>query len=201
MMLEIDCRKLNCPEPVLRTKKALEENLSTEIRVIVDNTTARENILRFTRNRGYQADWVHQENDFTITIAAAANASAVNNETEECIPCTPSLQGQIFLIGSDQLGQGSEELGRLLMRNLIYTLTKRDQLPRALIFMNSGVRLCVEGAEALEELKLLASGGVEILACGTCLDYFGLKEKFSTGSVSNMYDIADMLLTAQVVTL
>ena len=201
MMLEINCRKLNCPEPGRRTKKALEENLGTEINVIVDNTTARENILRFARNRGYQADWVQQKNDYTITIAAAADASAVNKDTEECFPCTPSLQRQIFLIASDQLGQGSEELGRLLMRNFLYTLTKRDQLPRALIFINSGVRLCAEGAEALEELKLLESGGVEILACGTCLDYFGLKEKLSTGSVSNMYDLADMLFTASVVTL
>lgn len=200
-MPEIDCRKLNCPEPVLRTKKALEKNQDGDLKVIVDNTTARENILRFARSRGYQADWVQQGYDYSIAITPATDVSVLNNETEECCACAPSLQKQIFLIGSDQLGRGSEELGGLLMRNFIYTLTKRDQLPRALIFINSGVRLCVDGSEVLEELKLLESGGVEILACGTCLNYFGLKEKLRAGSVSNMYDLADLLFAAAVVTL
>jgi selenium metabolism protein YedF len=207
-MREIDCRMLNCPEPVLRTKKALEQNGDGGLTVIVDNMTARDNILRFAQNRGFQADWEQQGSDFLITISAFIKQTTaekpetgIREEGGYCCAGQPDLQKQVILIDSAQLGSGSEELGSLLMRNFIYTLTKRDYLPRALIFMNSGVKLCAAGSSSLEELELLESGGVEILACGTCLDFFGLKDSLRVGTVSNMYDITDRLLSASVVSL
>ncbi len=200
-MKKIDCRGLNCPEPVLRVKKALEENEGASLQVLVDNDAARDNILRFARNRSLQAEWRQQESAYIIDIGGAAAEQGPGQSSKE--PCVLPQAGleQVILITSDRLGQGSEELGQLLMRNFIYTLAKRDRLPRALIFMNSGVKLCSTGSAALEELKLLQSAGVEILACGTCLDYFGLKESLDVGVISNMYDIAEILSTSMVLTL
>ncbi len=196
-MKEIDCRGLNCPEPVLQTKRALEEEPDAAINVIVDNETARENVQRFARSKGRKTEWLEKENTFQIAIGAgAAVETTVNTVNFESIP---SKESPVLLISTDQLGQGSSELGLLLMRNFIYTLTKRDDLPRAIVFMNSGVRLSITGSAVIDELEELASKGVTILVCGTCLDYYELKSEHKAGLVSNMYDIADLLLAAEKV--
>lgn len=196
-MKDIDCRGLNCPEPVLRTKRALEEKPDVDINVIVDNETARENVQRFARSKGRKTEWLEKENTFHIAISAgAAGETAVKTGNLESVP---SKEGPVLLISTDQLGQGSSELGLLLMRNFIYTLTKRDDLPRAIVFMNSGVRLSITGSAVIDELEELASKGVTILVCGTCLDYFELKDDHKAGLVSNMYDITDLLLAAEKV--
>lgn len=100
---------------------------------------------------------------------------------------------RVFLIGSEQLGRGSEELGRLLMRNYLYTLAEGPGIPETVIFINSAVKLCAEGSPVLEELNRLQDRGVNLLACGTCLDYFDLGNRLSAGRVSNMYEINDVL--------
>lgn len=196
-MKDIDCRGLNCPEPVLRTKRALEEEPDAAINVIVDNETARENVQRFARSKGRNTEWLEKENAFHIAIGVGVvgeTALKVGN-----LESAPSKEGPVLLISTDQLGQGSSELGLLLMRNFIYTLTKRDDLPRAIVFMNSGVRLSIAGSAVIEELEELSSKGVTILVCGTCLDYYELKSEHKAGLVSNMYDIADLLLAAEKV--
>lgn len=196
-MKDIDCRGLNCPEPVLQTKRALEEEPNAAINVIVDNETARENVQRFARSKGRKTEWLEKENTFHIAIGAGdAVETAVKTGNLESVP---SEEGPVLLISTDQLGQGSSELGLLLMRNFIYTLTKRDDLPRAIVFMNSGVRLSITGSAVIDELEELASKGVTILVCGTCLDYYELKGEQKAGLVSNMYDIADLLLAAEKV--
>ncbi len=200
----IDCRMLNCPEPLLRTKEALALE-PEEILTIVDNEAARQNVSRFAKKQGYSITWEEKENAYHIIMKKLENGHRATQDEENSVECAvappQALTDTIIMVGSDQLGRGSEELGSLLMRNYIYTLTKRDQLPRALIFLNSGVKLCVEESAVLEELRLLESGGVEILACGTCLDYFKFKDSLRVGAVSNIYDIADLLSTAPVVTL
>ena len=196
-MKDIDCRGLNCPEPVLRTKRALEEEPDAAINVIVDNETARENVQRFARSKGRKTEWLEKENTFHIAIGVGiVDETALKAGNLESLP---SKEGPVLLISTDQLGQGSSELGLLLMRNFIYTLTKRDDLPRAIIFMNSGVRLSIAGSAVIEELEELSSKGVTILVCGTCLDYYELKSEHKAGLVSNMYDIADLLLAAEKV--
>jgi selenium metabolism protein YedF len=196
-MKDIDCRGLNCPEPVLRTKRALEEEPDAAINVIVDNETARENVQRFARSKGRKTEWLEKENTFHIAIGEGVVGETALKAGN--LESAPSKEGPVLLISTDQLGQGSSELGLLLMRNFIYTLTKRDDLPRAIVFMNSGVRLSIAGSAVIEELEELSSKGVTILVCGTCLDYYELKSEHKAGLVSNMYDIADILLAAEKV--
>ena len=198
-MKEIDNRRLNCPEPVLRTKKALADNPGGLIS-IVDNQTARENVVRFAKNQGFDARWAQKEGDFYIYItnpgAGLPDRSPDPLTVDSRYDSGPDLEDRVILISADQFGRGSEELGRLLMRNYIYTLTERERIPRALIFVNAGVKLCSAGSPVLEELGLLQEKGAEILACGTCLDFFELKDSLSAGRVTNMYDITDLLSAA-----
>lgn len=192
-MKTIDCRGLSCPEPVLRTKSALSENPREIMTIIVDNDTARENVLRFARSRGRQAEWQEKEGLFYITIAEIKA-----EEANLASPLAAAEAGNrvVLFISTEELGQGSSELGRMLMRNFIYTLTKRDELPQAIIFMNSGVRLSIASSPVIDELEQLLDKGVQILVCGTCLDYFELKDSHRAGQVSNMYDISDLLFAA-----
>jgi selenium metabolism protein YedF len=198
-MKQIDCKGLSCPEPVIRTKNALDENPAAAYEIIVDNEIARENVLRFAKSRGRQAKWTEDGGLFTVLIEGNGSASpAVKTElTGHELSKRP-----VLLISTNQLGQGSEELGTMLMRNFIYTLTKRDDLPEAIIFMNSGVKLSAVDSPVLEELSELEEMGTKILVCGTCLDYYELKGKHRSGDVSNMYDIADLIFASnRVVTI
>ena len=192
-MKEIDCRGLNCPEPVLRTKSALTENPSAELSIIVDNETARENVLRFARSQGRESDW--QEIDGVFKIHLAENCAA-GEKPHKAKASQVEVNSPVLFIATDKLGQGCSELSHMLMRNFIYTLTKRDDLPRTIVLINSGVRLSIKESPVIEELEYLEGKGVLILVCGTCLDYYKLKKQQQAGQVSNMYDIADLLFAA-----
>jgi len=195
-MKNIDCRGLDCPEPVLRTKKALTANPDRELSVTVDNETARENVLRFIKSQGRLADWQQEGAEFIINIQGNLEGQESAEESEGVTGRSQPKENPVLFISTDELGQGSSELGQMLMRNFIYTLTQRDQLPGSLVFMNSGVKLTIEGSPVIDELKLLEEKEVQMLVCGTCLDYYELKEKHKVGLVSNMYDISDLLLEA-----
>ncbi len=198
-MKTIDCRELSCPEPVIRTKKALMISPDEDLIILVDNKTALENVMRFIQSRGKKAKWQEIDGTFHITVSGSKpgsdNASLIGTNSGEA-------SNPVLLITSDQLGQGSSELGQMLMRNFIYTLTKLDELPRALVFMNAGVKLSLKESPVTEELEDLQARGVLILVCGTCLDYYELKDRHQAGQVSNMYDITDLLFSAErVITL
>ncbi len=192
-MKKIDCRGLNCPEPVLKTKDVLAREPDKIIQVLVDNETARENVLRFAKNQGRSPAWEKDNNQFLITIPGKSEQKAPEPLS---VKDEAGMEKPVLFIATDEMGKGSRELGTMLMRNFIYTLTKRDQLPAAIIFMNSGVKLSIADSPVIEELGYLEQNGVQILVCGTCLDYYELKEKHKAGLVSNMYDIADLLLGA-----
>ncbi len=195
-MKDIDCRGLDCPEPVLRTKKALADNPGNDLSVRVDNETARENILRFVKSQGRLADWQKEGAEFIINVHGSLDGQGPKEEEESMSNQKPPKEKPVLFISTDELGQGSSELGQMLMRNFIYTLTQRDQIPGVLVFMNSGVKLTIENSPVIDELKELEEKEVQVLVCGTCLDYYQLKEKHKVGLVSNMYDISDLLLEA-----
>ena len=92
-----------------------------------------------------------------------------------------------------------EKLGKALMKAFVFALTKQDVLPETILCYNTGAYLTTDGADTLEDLKLLESEGVTILTCGTCLDFYGLKEKLAVGGVTNMYDIVERMESAQTI--
>jgi len=194
---KIDARGLSCPQPVVLTKKALEEMRTGIIEVIVDNNASAENVARFARNAGCGVEIREQGHDFVIKIK-----KAYGEVPEEQI-CSPKPQKKtnatVFLIPSDTIGQGSDELGGILMKVFFPTLLELEPKPNKLIFMNNGVKLTVEGSNFLDSLNKLAKQGIELLVCGTCLDYFGLKEKVKVGRISNFFEITEVLLNAEKV--
>ncbi len=206
-MMELDCRGLNCPEPVLRTKKALAENPGMKVTVLVDNQTARDNVMRFAKNQGKTTEVSEKEGSYRILVIE--DADHIPTEKAEIKPATnqpTSEEGKtknpVLFIPTNELGKGSSELGSMLMRNYIYTLTQAESPPKAIVLMNAGVNLAVEGSPVLEDLAELEDKGVELLVCGTCLDYYSLKDRHKAGQVSNMYDIAELMLCAErVITL
>jgi selenium metabolism protein YedF len=187
-MKEIDCRGMACPQPVLTTKKALEEMEQGEFILIVDSPSARENVERFAQSQGASVNIEKKENDFYLHIQKRSACDLAESAQE--------AEKVIVYINSNLLGIGEEALGAILMRSFLKTLLDLNPTPSKLIFINSGVRLTSEGSDVLETLQALSGKGVGILSCGTCLDYYGLKEKLKVGIISNMYDIAQSLLEA-----
>lgn len=191
--VELDCRGLVCPEPVIRTKRALAEG-KKNLKVTVDNETARDNVSRFARTSGCAVDISEIEGGFVLGITAtggtADESAAVEVETRA------RRSGSIILVTADEIGKGDRELGTTLMKLFLYACVEADEVPANMVFMNSGVRLVTENEETIAHIKTLEDRGVEIMVCGTCLDYYGLKERLAAGRVSNMYEIQTILLGA-----
>lgn len=178
----IDCKGLNCPLPVINTKKYFDSIESGEAVIIVDNDVARDNVHKFATGCGYEAVITGENNEFKIAINKKDTTKKEDN-TEEFI----------IVISTNKLGEGDDALGEVLMKGYIYTLSENDKLPSKLIFLNSGVKLAINESQVLESLKKLESNGVEILSCGTCLDFYGVKEQLALGTITNMYTIVEAM--------
>lgn len=189
MQDHIDARGLSCPQPVILTKKALEGGGS--VTTVVDNTAALENVSRLAQGLGYNVEVEQQGKDYHIHIEKTGTS-----------PDQIEYSHGVILITSQYLGQGDDVLGRILMKSFLYTLTQMKDAVSAMIFMNSGVALTAQGSEVLDHLLELEQSGVEILSCGTCLDFYNLKNQLMVGHVSNMYSILERISAAhKVITL
>lgn len=188
MKVEVDARGLECPKPVIQTKKALEELKEGSIVTVVDNEIAKENVSKLAKSMNLHYN-VAQKNGFYYIDIFKGEEMGPEILGED----KPTLNDLVILVGKDTLGEGSDELGDVLIRGYFYTLTEVKPYPKAILFLNSGVRLTVESSPVLEHVRTLESKGVEILSCGTCLDYFDLKDKLGVGGVTNMYTIVEMM--------
>jgi selenium metabolism protein YedF len=190
-MSVLDCRGLACPQPVVTTKQALDRIQSGELVVIVGNAVSCNNVERFAQSQGCSVTVEKKEEDYYLRIRKTGGGGQ-GEVLREPVPAARI----VVYINANLLGVGDEALGSLLMRSFVKTLLDLNPKPNRLILINSGVRLASEGSEILETLKTLSDRGVEVLSCGTCLDFYGLKEKLSVGRVSNMFEIAQSLLEA-----
>ncbi len=182
----VDVRGMDCPQPVILTRRALEQTRQDRITVVADSETARDNITMMAQSLSCGVEVNQRDHDFYIDIT----------KPEEFGAALEPQENLLFLVASDCLGRGSEELGMLLMKNFFYTLSEQGGLGKVIIFINSGVKLACTGSPALDSLFELQQDGAEIFACGTCLDYFKLKGQLSVGQVTNMYAILDYLQKA-----
>jgi selenium metabolism protein YedF len=198
---EIDSRGLPCPQPVLNTKKALEELAGQDesafiLTVLVDNEVAKENVTRYARTSGYRAEAEKKGDLFMIIIEPGEGRqnnflSTAEPDAASYCSCEAPASKTVYLFKSKTLGEGSEELGSILMRGFIFTIKETNPLPAKMLFMNGAVYLTTEGSPVLEELQELEKLGIEIYSCGTCLDYFQLKDKLQVGNITNMYDTVE----------
>jgi selenium metabolism protein YedF len=185
----VDARKLDCPEPVVLTRKALED--SDEVTTIVDNKTARENISRLGKSEGCEVSIEPKKDGTYITLKRAAGVAKT---------AAPAATGTVLFLGSDLVGRGENiGLGALLMQKFLHTLITSPARPEVILMMNDGVKLVTQDSPSVGELKELEKLGVELFACGTCLARLELTAKVAAGKISNMDEIAGKLLQASKV--
>lgn len=189
MAFLVDARGLGCPEPVILTKRAMEKY--DELEVLVDSESALHNIRNLAQTRGFSFEVEEREGFSRLILKRKKEGSEERKRSEE--------KNAVIVICSDSMGRGDEKLGRMLMRAYIHALTEIDKKPDTIIFYNRGVLLLEEGSDYLDDLRTLEESGVNILVCGTCVNYFNLAEKIRAGRISNMYEIAERLIGAEKV--
>lgn len=201
----IDCKGLNCPLPVVNAKKAADELAAGDmLTILVDNEIAVQNLLRFASGKGFSATSEKKGNaEFAVTmqITASQSVPVEAEEAEAEIVCALDTRkkGMLVVLSANVMGSGEEKLGKSLMKAFVFALTKQEQLPDTILCYNTGAYLTCEGADTLEDLKIMEAEGVTILTCGTCLDFYGMKEKLAVGSVTNMYDIVERMEKAKTI--
>jgi selenium metabolism protein YedF len=188
MSTVVDARGLPCPQPVIKTKKALQEIEKGTITVLVDRSEASENVQRFAQSQGCQVKVTEKDGVFHLDITKGQPAQTEAPKTSD-----------VVFITSDRLGTGDERLGEILMKAFLNTLWDNEPKPAKMMFINDGVRLTTEGSEVLDTLKLLEKDGVQIFSCGTCLEYYKLKDDLRVGQVTNMYETVHSLMDASKV--
>ena len=197
-VINLNCIGDKCPVPVVKTIKAI--NAMTEpglLEVHVDNEIAVQNVSKLAQSKSFPvtSEKISDE-DFKLLIQVEKIGEVI--EEEAC--CTADKKGNtVVAIAGRGLGHGSEELAATLMKGFIYALSQQEELPSSIIFYNGGACHTCEGSASLEDLKNMEAQGVEILTCGTCLDYYGLKDALAVGKVTNMYTIVEHLMKADKV--
>ncbi len=188
----VDARGLPCPQPVILTRKAMQE--TDHIVTLVDSENSVANVSRMAQQAGWLVHVTRQENEFQIELTRAPQTSPPEQPSGE------GVQGAagplVLVVAADMMGRGDPELGSILIRGFFHALGEVRPVPQTVILFNTGVKLACEGSAVLEDLCALEAQGVQLLACGTCLNYFGLTDKLAVGQVSNMYTIAETLLNA-----
>jgi selenium metabolism protein YedF len=187
-MLELDYRGFACPYPVVETRKRMLANAAENLRVLVDDDVCRDNVTRLAEKMGYQTTAVATPDGYRLELTPLATQA---NETIP-VPQSTAAGATVIYCGSDRMGSGDDDLGRVLLKNFLMTQLEIDPLPAAILFVNSGVHLVCAGSEVLDTLQALETAGVDIASCGLCLDFYQKKEMLKVGRITNMLDIVDI---------
>ena len=195
-MITVNAMGDNCPIPVVKTKKAMQALTGPEtIEVLVDNEIAVQNVTKMASSAGGAVS-SEKLGDAQFKITIQMEGAAAQDAAEDVVCAPDARDNTVVVVSSDRMGIGNDELGKVLMKGFIFAVTQLDTLPKTMLFYNGGATLTAEGSDSLEDLKSLEAQGVEIMTCGTCLDYYGLKEKLAVGSVTNMYSIVETMAKA-----
>ena len=202
-MKEIDARGLACPAPVLQTKAAIDNEGATAVRVTVDNAASAQNVTRFLQSRGFATETETAGTDLVITGRGGGEPEkppeagpAPSLRTAAGRPAHPKI---MVMIASDRMGHGDSELGAKLMVSFLKTIAEMGEELWRLVFVNSGVKLTIDGSPVLDELRGYEAGGLQILVCGTCLTHFDLLDRKQVGVTTNMLDIVTAMQLADKV--
>ena len=196
MAVEIDCRGLACPAPVLQTKETLEAEHPKTIRVIVDNEASKQNVIRFLESRGFAV--TVEMNGPDIHVIGKAEGTAVPGARAKA-PRESQGKKIMVMVTDNRMGHGDAALGEKLMISFLKTLKEMGEELWRLVFVNNGVKLTIEGSSVLPILKTYEDAGLHILVCGTCLTHFRLLDRKRVGETTNMLDIITAMQLADKV--
>lgn len=199
-MVVIDAKGKACPLPVILAKKEIDKG-ETQFEIQVDNPVAVQNLQRLADSQGYQTEVETKEGISRLLFSKGDQAAPQPVDPQEFCPTCQGKNWAVF-VGKAMVGEGDPELGTALIRMFFFTLTQSEDLPAYILFMNQGVQLPTQDTQVIEHLKTLAEKGVEILVCGTCLNFYNLTDQLKIGTVSNMYEIVErMKLADKVITI
>ena len=202
-MIKVNAIGDACPIPVVKTLNAIKELKGADIiETLVDNETAVQNLIRMADKKGcaVKSEKISdKEFKVIIEVGEAALAAPVDTENVVCELPKSGKKNTVVVISSKAMGHGGDELGTALMKGFIFALSQQEQLPTTILFYNGGANIPVEGSVSLEDLKNMEAQGVEILTCGTCLNFYGLTEKLAVGEVTNMYTIVEKMTGADLI--
>lgn len=187
-----------CPIPVVKATHALRSMTEAgTLEVLIDNEIAVQNLTRMASGHHLTARAEKREQGvFAVLMDVPEPVGAIPAE-EPALSCAPDCRGELVVaVDSDVMGRGSEELGRALMKGFLFAVGQLPQLPKTLLFYNGGAKLTTQGSDCLEDLKKMEAQGVEILTCGTCLNFYHLTEQLEVGTATNMYTIVEKLAGA-----
>ena len=195
--IKLDVRGKACPQPVIETKKALDRLEEGIITVLLDAEPSAVNVMRFANsqdcivNRNDDSGTIHLEiiKGFSCTIPSTQSNSGP-------VSTSAGHNKLVVYINDQYMGKGNDKLGKILMKAFLKTLLELTVRPKQLIFVNSGVYLTTNGSEEIETIRTLEQEGSGIFSCGTCLDFYHLKDMLEVGQMSNMFEIASLLLEA-----
>ncbi|NHB70079.1 sulfurtransferase-like selenium metabolism protein YedF [Perlabentimonas gracilis] len=196
-MRTVDAKGELCPKPLIMTKKALGEMGDNEtLEVLIDNETSMKNVTRFLTDNGFTPSVRSDGNVFHVLVNKTGELPESAPVEEYCEIDLPQKSNYVVAFQRDKLGDGAEELGKILIKAFINTLPEATNQPKSLVFLNAGIFLALKNSPVIESLVKLEKSGVKIFVCGTCLDYYGEKPNVGVGIVSNMYDILEQLSSA-----
>ena len=199
-MIQVNAMGDACPIPVVKTKNAIRElHGPGVVQTLVDNEIAVQNLTKMAQQKGYgvqSTQLAPRQYQVTLTIGEGAPVPAAD-EPEVCPAAAPgALLNTVVVISAAAMGTGDDALGRTLLKGFLYALSQQDTPPQTLLFYNGGAALTCKGSPSLDDLRSLAAQGVEILTCGTCLNFYGLTDQLQVGEVSNMYTIVEKMTGA-----
>ena len=201
-MLKVNAMGDTCPIPVVKTKEAIRQLGANGgvVETLVDNDIAVQNLTKMANQKGYGVESEKLgENEYRVTMTVGTGAD-LPAESEEPVCMVPVGQkNTVVVVAADHMGEGEGELGKNLLKAFLYALSQQESLPKTILFYNGGASLTCQGSLSLEDLKSMAERGVEILTCGTCLNFYGLTEKLAVGGVTNMYDIVEKQMAADLI--
>ncbi|WP_299224480.1 sulfurtransferase-like selenium metabolism protein YedF [uncultured Campylobacter sp.] len=198
--MQLDCRNLNCPEPLLRAKKALGElKIAESLEILVNDVAPRENIKRFLAKNGFEAKISQAGAD---TLIKTVKTDELKDESIDDIYCnvTAPKRGKVIFLNEEQCGSGP--IGKSLLAKFLGAALNLDEKPVKVICVNNAVHITTNrGHECFEAIKKLNEAGAEILSCGSCLEGYKLVDKLAIGEISNAYEIMDVLSKYEVIKL
>lgn len=196
MSIKVDAKGLACPMPVIKTKKALEGITEGVVEVVVSDEAPRENVLKFAKSVNCEAEVIKDEKDEKIIRIVKGKGAEINADAENFSCELPNTGKDVVAIMSNKMGSGNDELGAVLIKGFLFALNEATPLPKSVLFLNGGVELTTINEATVENIKRLEEAGVEILSCGTCLDYYNLKDELKVGTITNMYTIVETMKSA-----
>ncbi len=201
-MIKVNAIGDACPIPVVKTMDAIKGLSGPDtVETSVDNEVAVKNLTKLANQKGYGVTSEKiSDKEYKVTLTIGENADTnFEGMKEECLVPANGKKRRVVVLSSECMGNGSEELGKTLMKGFIYALSQQEELPDTILLFNGGAKLSTEGSLSIEDLQNMADAGVEILTCGTCLNFYGLTEKLKVGEVTNMYDIVEKMNTADLI--